>query len=59
VAAALMLVVAAFFESLVSPLPIDNRIKYVLGGVNMTLVILYMASGFFIKGSPKNGRKDP
>lgn len=49
IGAAVMLLIAGLIEGLVSPLPFDNRIKYLMGIVNLTLVLLYMFSGFFMK----------
>ena len=49
IAAALMLCVAALIEGLISPLPFDNRIKYVIGIINLTLVLSYVLSGYLIK----------
>ncbi len=45
VGAAVMLVVAAFFETFVAPLPVPNPVKYAIGCVNSSILMLYVLHG--------------
>jgi uncharacterized membrane protein SpoIIM required for sporulation len=47
--AAMMLVIAAFFETFVAPLPVPNLAKYIIGAVNSVLLALYVLHGHRLK----------
>lgn len=49
IGSAVMLVIAAFFETFVAPLPVPNWVKYVIGAANSTLLALYVIHGYMLR----------
>jgi uncharacterized membrane protein SpoIIM required for sporulation len=45
IGSAVLLVLAAFLETFVAPLPVPNPVKWAIGAVNATLLVLYVLYG--------------